>query len=51
VFTDDNMSAHYLKHWPINQSWHCWESFETKDTTRCILAHFERCFWYLEWCS
>jgi len=36
------MSAHYLKHRPINQSWHCWESFATNDTKRCILAHFER---------
>jgi len=35
--TQFNMSAYYLKHWPINQSWHCWESFETKDTKRCIL--------------
>ena len=25
-----------------------WESFETKDTKRCILAHFERCFWKLK---
>ena len=37
MFTDDNMSAHYLKHWHINHSWHCWESLETKDTQRCIL--------------
>jgi len=37
----DNMSSYYLKPWPINQSWHCWDSFDTK---RCILAHFERCF-------
>ena len=29
MFTDDNMPADYLKHLPINQSWHCWESFET----------------------
>ena len=43
MFKDDDMSAHYLKHWPINQSWHCWESFETKDTKRCIIAQFERC--------
>ena len=48
MFIDDNMFAHYLKHWPINQSWHWWESFETKDTKRCILAHFERCFWKLK---
>jgi len=34
--------------WPINQSWHCWESFETKDTKRCIL---ERCFWKLKMMS
>ena len=43
MFTDDNMFAHYLKHGHINQSWHCLESFETKDTKRYILAQFERC--------
>ena len=48
MFIDDNMFAHYLKHWPINQSWHWWESFETKDTKRCIL---ERCFWKLKMMS
>ena len=49
LFKDDNMFAHYLNHWPINRSWHCWESFETKDTKRCILAHFERCFGSWKW--
>ena len=34
--------------WPINQSCHCWKSFETKDTKRCIL---ERCFWKLKMMS
>ena len=43
MFTDDDMFAHYLKHGHINQSWHCLESFETKDTKRYILAQFERC--------
>jgi len=37
--------------WPINQRWHCWEHFETKDTKRCILAHFEWCFWKLKMMS
>ena len=36
-----NMSAHYIKHWHIYQSWHWWESFETKDTKRCILMFLE----------
>ena len=47
-FSDDNMSAHYLEPWPINQSWQYWDGFETKDTKRCILVHFERCFWKLK---
>ena len=48
-FSDDNMSARYLKPWPINQRWQCWDSFETKDNKRCILAHFEQCFVSWKW--
>ena len=38
MFTDGNISAHYIKHWHINHSWHCWESVETKDSKGAFLC-------------